>query len=73
MGLVVHNVDLGPELEEEFDDGAVARDDGEVERGVALVIPPVQQLRLPCQQSLHTAEDVLFRAAPTGNIQCMEA
>ena len=73
MGLVVHAVDLGPELEEEFDDGAVARDDGEVERGVALVIPPVQQLWLPRQQALNTTEVVLFRAAPTGNIVCMEA
>ena len=53
MGIVFHDVDLGPELEEEFDDRAVARDDGEVERGVALVVPPVEQLGLQRQQSTH--------------------
>ena len=62
MALVVDGVDLGPFVQEVLDDGLVPRDDGQVERGVALAVFLIDEGRRLGQDLLDAVDGRVLRA-----------
>jgi len=62
MHFIIDGIEVGTLWDQVFDDGRVPRDDGQVQRGVALLVLLVEQARL-CLQDLFYAVQVLIFGA----------